>query len=237
MDFGSTQWSRILALGGADEDRRGELLRDLADRYWPPIYAWLRRKGHPPSDAEDLTQAFFLHILEKRTLDGIAGRERGSFRAFLLTCLRNFVSSERRGRRAARRQPGRRMLSVDGLEASLAADESGREPDQEYQYQWARRVVELALAAMAERLVADGRTESFRLFEAHLQHRLTTGTALSRRELAARFGRTEKQVDNQLQTLRREFRLRLEAVVLQSVDDEGAFDEEIRELREYLDPK
>ncbi len=233
MDFESTQWSRILSLRGAGEDRRGDLLSALVERYWPPIYAWLRRKGHPAADAEDLTQAFFVHLLEKGSLEGIAGGERGSFRAFLLTCLRNFVASERRSRQAARRHPGRRLLSIDDFEASLARDE--RDPDQEFQYQWARRVLDLALSAMKERLAADGREDAYRMFETHLLHRLTTGAALSRRELAGRFGRTEKQVDNLLHPLRKEFRRHLETVVRDSVDDQASFDEEIRHLRQHVD--
>ena len=91
--FDSTNWSVVLA-ARKNEDQ-GAALNKLCRAYWRPVYVFIRRQGLPEHDAEDATQEFFAHILERSWLDHV-GEERGSFRGFLYALLRNFLANRRR---------------------------------------------------------------------------------------------------------------------------------------------
>src|SRR5262249_27177537 len=103
--FATTHWSLVLAAGqGASADAQ-QALAALCQTYWYPLYAYVRRQGHQPDDAQDLTQAFFARLLEKHYLQG-ADPGRGRFRSFLLTAFQRFLSKERERERAQRRGGG-----------------------------------------------------------------------------------------------------------------------------------
>src|SRR5437763_4974615 len=87
--FQTTNWSLVFAAGGSPD-----ALNDLCARYWAPVYAYVRRRGHDRADAEDLTQAFFGRMLEQRDLEQ-ADPKRGKFRSFLLAALEHFLSNQR----------------------------------------------------------------------------------------------------------------------------------------------
>src|SRR5205814_712063 len=110
--FASTRWSVVV-------DARDELtpqgqmaLTTLCEWYWYPLYAYLRRCGYATDDAQDLTQGFFEHLLEKRALH-VVDRSRGRFRSFLLTSLNHYVSNVRARQRAEKRGGRVQMLSLD----------------------------------------------------------------------------------------------------------------------------
>src|SRR5262252_7394805 len=91
--FRTTHWSMVLAAGSSDSVEARAALEQLAQRYWYPLYAYIRRRGYSHDDAADLTQSFFVQILEKNTLSGLSpGIAR--FRAFLLVSLKNFLTNE-----------------------------------------------------------------------------------------------------------------------------------------------
>src|SRR6266704_6572178 len=92
QNFATTHWSVVLTAGDSASPQAAEALEKLCRTYWYPLYAFVRRSGHSPQDAEDLTQAFFARLLEKRHLKS-AHRERGKFRSFLLTSLKNFLTN------------------------------------------------------------------------------------------------------------------------------------------------
>src|SRR5262245_27547011 len=100
--FLTTHWSMILAAGGPIDQARSEALESLCRAYWYPLYAYIRRAGNPPEDAKDLTQGFFSQLLEKGTLSQ-AERERGRFRTFLLSALKNYLIGQRRREMALKR--------------------------------------------------------------------------------------------------------------------------------------
>ena len=100
--FATTHWSVVLAAGQMDTPQAGQALEKLCQTYWYPLYAFARRQGHAPQDAQDLTQAFFERFLEKNYLKGVA-RERGRFRSFLLAALRHFLADQRDRTQAAKR--------------------------------------------------------------------------------------------------------------------------------------
>jgi len=103
--FATTHWSLVLAAGnGASADAQ-EALAALCRTYWYPLYAYVRRQGHQPDDAQDLTQAFFARLLEKHYLQS-ADPERGRFRSFLVTAFKRFLSKEHDRERTKRRGGG-----------------------------------------------------------------------------------------------------------------------------------
>src|SRR6476659_9126329 len=88
--FVTTHWSLIAAAGGTLDGLRSEALNSLCRSYWYPLYAYIRRAGNPPEEARDLTQSFLFQLLEKDAIR-LADRERGRFRTFLLSSLKNFL--------------------------------------------------------------------------------------------------------------------------------------------------
>jgi RNA polymerase sigma-70 factor (ECF subfamily) len=98
--FSTTQWTEILRLQSADEVDRRALVGRLAERYWPPVYAFLRRSGNDPEAAKDLAQDFFFEVVLGRQLFQQADPARGRFRTFLLTALRRYTTQVHRSRNA-----------------------------------------------------------------------------------------------------------------------------------------
>lgn len=89
--FQTTQWSQVLAAGQGEEAHGRAALEELCEAYWYPLYAYVRRQGNDPDAARDFTQAFFSHLLESDMLQ-VADPNRGRFRSFLLTSMKNFLS-------------------------------------------------------------------------------------------------------------------------------------------------
>jgi len=137
--FQTTNWSLVFAADGSPD-----ALNDLCARYWSPVYAYVRRCGHDPADAEDLTQAFFSRMLEHRDL-AQADPGRGKFRSFLLGSIKHFLSNERDRAQAKKRGGGLVHVEIDVDESDDALT-----PDQLFDKQWALTVVERALRALRE---------------------------------------------------------------------------------------
>ncbi len=120
--FTTTHWSVVLAAGDAAAPQAEAALAELCRTYWYPLYAFVRRKGHSPHDAEDLTQEFFARLLEKKYLR-LADRERGRFRSFLLKSLKHFLVNEWVRGQAQKRGGGQKVFSLD----EAAAERSYRQ--------------------------------------------------------------------------------------------------------------
>ena len=110
--FETTHWSVVLSAGRNPTPRSEKALATLCETYWPPLYAYARRKGHGAEDAEDLVQGFFARMLEKKNLRQVQ-REGGKFRSFLLASLNHYTSNERDRARAKKRGGGRAPLSLE----------------------------------------------------------------------------------------------------------------------------
>src|SRR4051812_30864101 len=110
--FATTHWSLVLAAGPGGTPASQQALATLCEAYWYPLSAFVRRSGHQPEDARDLTQAFFARLLEKHYLRA-ADPERGRFRSFLLAAFKHFLSKERDRANAQKRGGGQHVLSLD----------------------------------------------------------------------------------------------------------------------------
>src|SRR6266568_7992089 len=100
--FPTTRWTLVVAAGDSDRKEARSALVSLCENYWYPLYAYLRRRGYPRDQAQDLTQEFFIRVLEKHYIER-ADRNKGRFRTFLLSSLTYFLSDEVDRRQALKR--------------------------------------------------------------------------------------------------------------------------------------
>ena len=112
MSFATTHWSIVLEAGRGRHAEADVALAELCQKYWFPLYAYVRRRVHDTAEAQDLTQEFFARLLEKELL-AQATPDRGRFRSFLLTAMQNFLTNEWRKAQATKRGGGQRILSLD----------------------------------------------------------------------------------------------------------------------------
>jgi len=162
--FDSTRWSVIFAARTQTSPEGRKALDDLCASYWRPLYVFVRRSGRSVEDAQDITQAFFTRLLERDFLENVEPA-RGRFRAFLLASLKNFLVSEVRHERAAKRGGTSRFLSVEEMtraEEAYAWQPAGAlTPEQIYERNWAMSVLERSTAALQEEFAAAGKAEVF----------------------------------------------------------------------------
>jgi RNA polymerase sigma-70 factor (ECF subfamily) len=136
--FATTHWSIVLTAQGRSP-AADEALEKLCRTYWWPLYGFARRDGYTPEEAQDLTQAFFARLLERRDLETVR-RERGRLRSYLLASLKNFLSKARHREMTVKRGDGRSLISLDDL---LARERADQEPahklsaDRIYERRWA----------------------------------------------------------------------------------------------------
>lgn len=127
IQFTTTHWSVVLDAGQTNTPHAIEALAELCRTYWYPLYAFVRRKGNSPHDAQDLTQAFFARLLEKNYV-ARADRERGRFRTYLLAALTHFLADEWDKARRLKRGGDREIISFDAASCSALSAEQTRAP-------------------------------------------------------------------------------------------------------------
>jgi len=170
QSFVTTQWTAVLA-AGQDSSLEGQVALDqLCKTYWYPLYAYVRRKGHNHEDAQDLTQEFFNRFLERKYLQK-ADRNRGRFRTFLLTSLKNFLINEWTKANREKRGGGAKVLSLDQevAEARFAAEPvTEQPPDALYDRGWADIVIRRARAAFRAEFEQAGKLKQFELLHVYV---------------------------------------------------------------------
>lgn len=201
--FPSTLWSEIIALQGNPNDRR-ERLEKLILRYWRPVY-WAVKSfsGVQPEEAPDLTQEFFVRILEGEILPGV-DPERGSFRHYLRGALRNFLLKDFRRGNTQKRGGGRRLLSLDFDRAGSEPAAEGGDPVEVMDRVWARQLLNEALADLEAELKAEGRAADFEIFRSY--DLAGGGESPSYADLAAKHGVQELDVWRVLRSCRQRLR-------------------------------
>ena len=231
--FATTRWSVVLlAAEGGEGDAVRRSLEALCRSYWYPIYAYIRRSGHGPEDAQDLTQAFFAFALEKQLL-AKADPARGRFRSFLLGIVRNFLGNEWQKQRAAKRGSGVPIISLDlalaeqrfSIEPPMLED-----PESLYERAWAVSAIELALQRLTEEQARAGKSALFEKLRPALSGAPTATSA----ELAAEMASTEGAVRIALHRLRQRFRELLRASIADTVEDPREVEAELQHLRRVL---
>jgi RNA polymerase sigma factor (sigma-70 family) len=230
--FEETLWSRVLAAGRGNHPGSNPALEELCRRYWPPIYAFLRRSGHPADEARDLTQGFFAYLIE-RDLIGKIVPDRGRFRSFLLGVLKNYVANERAREDALKRGGGHKAFSIDEQTAEgLYLHEPAHDitPEKMFERRWALSVLEQAM----ERLSAEyGRAGMAPVFEL-LKPWLTGEQDASYAELGASLEKSEAAARVLVCRLRNRFRQVIRAVIADTVQDLEQVELELKHLQAAL---
>lgn len=229
VPFHTTRWSVVTSAGGQRSPATDEALSTLCQTYWQPLYAFLRRSGRPPAEAQDLVQEFFATLLEKDYL-AAADRERGRFRTFLLTLLKRFASHQRERDAALKRGGGQTVLSLDFDSAEqscrweLADDWT---PEREFERRWALTVLDRVLSRLAAEYHERGRDELFERCRVFLTGE-TAGPSYA--EIAAGVGMTEGAVKVTIHRLRQRYRELLREEIEQTVASPDDVSDELNHL-------
>lgn len=233
--FSPTHWSVVLAAGGLKASPEADrALETLCATYWYPLYAYARRQGLGPEDAQDATQGFFARLLEHEYL-AHASPERGRFRSFLLAGFQRHLVSEWRRTQAARRRPDSgRVASLDYTAAEdryTHEPPDVRTPELLYEQRWAAALMDRALAALRADYTQDGRGELFETLKDLVWGR---GGGLSYTAIAEQLGLSEGAVKVAVHRMRTRFREFVRAEVAATVGDESDIDGELRHLARIL---
>ncbi|MBI2929519.1 MAG: RNA polymerase sigma factor [Verrucomicrobia bacterium] len=227
--FATTHWSVVLAAGDADSPQAHEALAQLCRTYWYPLYAFVRRQGHSPEDAQDLTQAFFARLLEKNYV-AQADRARGRFRSFLLAALTHFLADEWDKAQRLKRGGGREIISFD----AVSAEERFRlEPIDQldaaklYERRWVTTLFDQVLARLEEEFRDSGKGE---LFDGLRSSLLAEPDGPTYAELGARLGLKEDAVKQAVHRMRRRYRELFREEIAQTVAGPGEVEDELKHL-------
>jgi RNA polymerase sigma factor (sigma-70 family) len=226
--FATTRWSVVLEAAQGRSGDSSEALAMLCQTYWYPLYAFVRRQGHRPDEAEDLTQEFFARLMEKKYLAEV-GPEKGRFRSFLLVCMKRFLANEWDRSRAQKRGSGR-IVSID------VQDAEGRyrcepthlvTPEKIYQRRWALTVLERTIARLAAEMNASGKGKIFQAIKGHLS---AEGKAPEYATIGKTMGLTTGAVRVATHRIRERYRALLREEIAGTVSDAADIDAEIAEL-------
>jgi RNA polymerase sigma-70 factor (ECF subfamily) len=223
--FQTTHWTVIRAAQQRyDGTSAREALADLCATYWSPLYAFMRRGGYGPHDAEDLTQEFFYHFLERDSLRDVAPAK-GKFRSFLLACLKQFLAKQRERAQAERRGGSQKLISLDSPEAQYSLEPADTlTPDELYDRRWAATVLTCTLEDLRQEYARRHKADLFQELMGFLPG---VHASTPRAELAARYKVGVGAIDVAIHRLRQRFGALLRQRVSQTVSAEDEVDEEL----------
>jgi RNA polymerase sigma-70 factor (ECF subfamily) len=234
--FLTTHWSLIDGIqAGHDRDRA--LIKLLLQRYWKPVYCYLRRKGYNNEDAKDLTQGFFHEVVLNRQLVQRSDQAKGRFRSFLLHALNQYVINQKAKQTATLRIPQDKLVSLESVDPSdLPQDVSSYEPEVSYNYAWVSALLDQVLEAVKTSCSEEGLQTHWELFHARIVRPILNGTAappLS--EICIRLGIEDaRRASNMIITVKRRFREVLRRHIHNTVTSSDQVDEELDEIIRFL---
>lgn len=228
--FPQTRWSVVLAASNANNDgRAGRALNDLCRAYWFPLYVYVRRRGVSPEEAEDLTQGYFVALIERNYL-AQADRGRGKLRSFLLTTFKHYLADEWNRANALKRGARQTMVSIDALQAEqryALEPVDQQSPDRLFEKRWALTLLDNVLETLRADYVMAGQDK---IFDVLKQFLAWNSAGEGYREAAAELGLKENAVRVAVFRLRRRYGDLLRAQVADTV----ASPEEVATEVDYL---
>lgn len=231
--FVTTHWSLVINAAKGDTITSRGALAELCAVYWYPLYAYVRRRGRSPEDAQDLVQGFFARVLQSQWLKG-ASQDRGRFRSWLLASLQHHLADEQDRSRAKKRGSGVAPLSLDALDGedrySLEPQDS-MTPERLYDRRWALTVLDRVLNRLKVEHKAGGKLSQF----AALQQTLPGGSGnRSYADIASQLNVSEGAVKVAVHRLRERYRHILREEIASTVLSQDQIDEEIQQLMDAL---
>ena len=231
--FAPTRWTLILEAGGSESsDQTRGALTQLCTIYWRPVYLFLRRQGHNPDDAQDLTQGFFAYLIETRFYMQ-ADPDKGRFRSFLLGALKHFLANKRDHEQAQKRGRG-----VDFVPMSAGAEHEVNEmiarsyrlnAEDSYEREWAVTLLRRVITLLEEECRVAGKSRLFHALKGYLGAEGTN--ALSYEEISKELSRSVISLRKDVSRFRHRYRSLLREEVRQTVANEDEVDAELRYLR------
>jgi len=231
--FTTTHWSVVLEAQG-ESPAAQEALEKLCRTYWRPIFAFLRRQGLPPAEAEDLTQGFFAQLLERRSLDAVR-KEKGRLRSYLLGALKYFLADEQRRAMAIKRGKGQRLISLEELRADERIDMEASDPmtaEMIYERRWALTVLERVLGRLKDEYRAAGNAA---LFDSLKELLPDEPGSPSQAHIAARLGMTENALRQAFYRFRQRYQALLREEIAHTVATPADIEDELRHLIAVLE--
>jgi RNA polymerase sigma-70 factor (ECF subfamily) len=231
--FPPTRWTLVLSATRKDAPESAAALEAICQAYWYPLYAYVRRCGQSPQDAQDLTQEFFCRLLEKRWLDA-ADREKGKLRIFLIAALKHFMSNEWRKASAQRRGGGYAPVQFDTsiAESRYVADNpAGLVADETFDRQWALTLLDLTLNRLEGEFVKVGRLVHFEALKSCL---MAERGAIDYAWVAKQLGVNEGAARVAVHRLRKRFRDIYREEISQTLADGTDLDAELHHLAAAL---
>jgi RNA polymerase sigma-70 factor (ECF subfamily) len=218
-----------LNAGDTVSPHAGAALNSLCQSYWYPLYAYVRRKGHSPEAAKDLTQEFFAQLLAKRLLAGV-DRNKGKFRSWLLGVMNHFLAHEWAKATAQKRGGGQPLFSLDETDPEdryrlEPADNAS--PEKLFDRRWAFTLLERAAVRLREEYEAAGKSAVYSALKPFVS---TEGTALSYEEAARQLGLSTSAAKSAIHRLRQRYQELIREEIAQTVTTTTEIDEEIRYL-------
>ncbi len=229
MQFGTTLWGVVTDAADSESPHALASLESLCRTYWFPLYAYVRRRGHSPEDAKDLTQGFFAQLLEKKQLARV-DRRKGKFRSWLLGVMNHHLAHEWEKDQAQKRGGGQRLISWDDELADRryrAEPQAASSPEKAFDRGWALTVLQQARERLRSEYEESGREAVYRELKPFIS---ADEDAISGLEAAARLNMSESGVKTAVHRLRRRYHELVREEIGQTVTHAGEIDEEIRYL-------
>jgi len=227
--FATTRWTEVVAAGQGEGASSEVALERLCQKYWPPIYAFVRRRVSNAHDAEDLTQAFFAFLLEKEGIKK-ADRQKGKFRTFLLAALTNFLNNEWDRSRTWKRGGRCQVVALEEMaeeEQWFRERADGLTPERLFDRRWVQQLIEQALRQLRKEHQSPAKAKWLSVLEPGLTGEMERGLC---GEWGAKLGMSEEAVRTALSRLRLRYKELLRKEIAQTVASPAEVDEEIRQL-------
>jgi RNA polymerase sigma-70 factor (ECF subfamily) len=227
--FKTTHWSAVLLAGRRDSPQADAALAQLCQIYRSPLYVYVRRRGHNPEDAQDLTQSFFARLLERNYLEDVV-REKGKFRSFLLMALKRFLANEWEKAGSQKRGGRVTILSLDQamIETRYQANLLDQfTPEKAYDQRWAATLLEKTIDRLATEMTGANKKKLFDELRPFLSGE-KDGSSYA--ETAQRLEMSEATLRVNIHRIRQRYRELLRLEIADTVDTPEAVEDEIRYL-------
>ena len=237
--FLTTHWSLIEDVK-KQPDQDCALIGLLLERYWKPVYCYLRRKGYDNEQAKDLTQGFFHEIVLNLNLFGRADQSKGRFRSFLLYALNQYLMNEKRRETAQKNIPKHKIVSLDAIgPPSLPQTIIESNPEDSYHYAWVSAMLDQVLSDVKHAYCEQGMETHWSIFsERVVEPMLSSAAPPSLTAICDKYGiESEKKASNMIVTVKRRFQSALKQYIRSTVASESQMADELKEILKFLPKK
>jgi len=235
--FLTTHWSMFEEVASTDQDNSQTLIGLLLNRYWKPVYCYLRRHGYDNEQAKDLTQSFFHEVVLERDLVEKADPAKGRFRSFLLMALNRYLANVRKKQERQRRRPKGNLISLEIVEPpELSHLVEKSDPEDCFNFAWVSGLLEQALQDVESRCQEDGTIAHWHVFRDRvLEPIMNRADPAPLKDICAKYGiNDEAKASNMIVTVKRRFQVVLREYIRKSVTSDQQVADELEEIRRFF---